>query len=302
MAQNISEQLKIGFLIVALTWFFFTGFQFIKGAFNIYRGENLFWVSLTDTAGTFGLGFRTMAALIAVFTALFFLVRKDLSKPELYMSIRWIILGEIVAMLSLFPVVIWSFATIMGDAGVIGLGSLIDSTLPVFIESVIIPIVLIKLFVELNSSKPAKGLVKWGLIVGTVYIFMFWVNNTGNWISAIGEKGIGYITAYPDHIISFSLTTVGLLALALYTTYFAKKTISTKSSTEVDLRKVGGIITALGLYFLVIYVMWLFLGTDAKWSVWYSWFLGHNMDLWLLSLPLVGIPLLFAQRVMKRNG
>jgi hypothetical protein len=291
--------LRIGLLLVTITWFSFTGYEFIKGAFNIYRG-NSFWVSLTDTAGTFGLGFRTMAALIAVFTILFFVSRKDLSKPELTMSIRWVILGEAVAMLALFPCVVWSIALATGGASSnIGLGSFIESTLPIIIESIIIPIVLIKLFFELNPNKPARSIIKWGLIVGTVYIFMFWINNTGNWIGAIERKGIEYVTAYPDHILSFGLTTIGLFALTLYAAYFTQKSIGATSFAEVDLRKVGGIITALGLYFLVIYVMWLFLGTDAKWSTWYAWFLGHNMDLWALSLPLIGVPLLFRGKSKK---
>jgi hypothetical protein len=293
--------LKIGLLLIAVTWFSFTGFQFIKGAFNIFRG-NYFWISLTDTAGTFGLGFRTMAALIAVFTILFFVVRKDLSKPELTMSVRWVLIGEAIAMLALFPCVIWSISLAIGDVSSnIGLGSFFESTLPVFFESVIIPIVLVKLFFELNPKKPANGIIKWGLIVGTVYVFMFWINNTGNWIGAIERKGLEYMTAYPDHILSFVLTTVGLLVLGLYSAYFTIRTANAKTFAEVDLRKVGAIITALGMYFLVIYVMWLFLGTDAKWSTWYAWFLGHNMDLWALSLPLAGIPLLFSRKPSKKE-
>lgn len=294
--------LKIGLLLVAITWFCFTGFQFIKGAFNIFRG-GWFWVSLTDTAGTFGLGFRTMAALIAVFTILFFVVRKDLSKPELTMSIRWVLLGEAIAMLALFPCVVWSVALAIGtESSSIGLGSFIESTLPVFFESVIIPMVLVKLFFEFNPRKPPNSIIKWGLIAGTVYIFMFWINNTGNWIGAIERKGIEYMTAYPDHIISFCLTTIGLLILALYSAYFTLKTSKATALAEVDLRKIGAIVTALGLYFLIIYVMWLFLGTDAKWSTWYAWFLGHNMDLWVLSLPLAGIPLLFSRKPSKKKA
>jgi hypothetical protein len=299
MAQTkMGMQLRIGFLLVAVSWFLFTGFQFIKGAYNIFRGS-FFWVSFTDTAGTFGLGFRTMAALMAVLTILYFITRKDLSKPELTMSIRWIILGEAVAMLALFPCVIWSFVSAFGGAGTMGLGSFFESTLPVIIESVIIPIVLVKLFLELNPNKPARGAIKWGLITGTVYVFMFWINNTGNWIGAIERKGIEYMTAYPDHILSFGLTTIGLLALSIYTAYYAKKSSAASSIKELNLRKAGFIITLLGLYFLVIYVMWLFFGTDAKWSTWYAWFLGHNMDLWVLSLPLVGIPLLFKEKLLS---
>ncbi len=293
-----NSALKIGLLLVALTWFFFTAYEFLKGAFNIYR--NSFWISLTDTAGTMGLGFRTVAALIAVFTILFFVFKKDLSKPELFMSIRWILLGEIVCFLALFPVVIWGLSIVAGaDISMMGLGYFIESTLPVMIESIGIPILLIKLFFELNPNKPARGAIKWGLIAGTFYIFVHWVNNTGNWIGAISRKGMEYVTAYPDHIVSVGLTSIGLLALVLYAAYFTKKSIGANSLSELDLRKVGAIITALGLYFLIIYVMWLFLGTDAKWSTWYAWFLGHNMDLWVMTLPLVGLPLLFQEKPAK---
>jgi hypothetical protein len=292
-------QLRIGILIVALTWFFFSGFQFIKSAFNIYDDPSrLFWVSLTDTAGTFGLGFRTMAALIAILTIAFYVAKKDLSRPELTMSIRWIILGEAVFMLALFPCVIWSVAATLGASNTLGLGSFIESTLPVFVESVIIPIVLFKLFLELNPDKPARGAIRWGLISGTVYLFMFWINNTGNWIGAVERKGIEYVTLYPDHILSFALTTIGLLALAIYAAVYTKQSASLASFSQLNLKKAGAIITLLGLFFLGNYMLWLFLGTDIKWSTWYAWLLGHNMDLWMLSLPLIGIPLMYSSRLI----
>ena len=296
---QINYQLRIGIFIVALTWFLFSGFQFIKSAFNIYGDPSrLFWVSLTDTAGTFGLGFRTMAALMAVLTIAFYVAKKDLSKPELTMSLRWIILGEAVFMLALFPCVIWSVAAALGVSNTMGLGSFIESTLPVFVESVIIPVVLLKLFLELNPNKPARGAIRWGLISGTVYLFMFWINNTGNWIGAVERKGIEYVTLYPDHILSFGLTTVGLLALAIYAAVYTKQSSALDSFSQLNLKKAGVIITLLGLYFLVNYVSWLFLGTDAKWSTWYAWLLGHNMDFWTLSLPLVGIPLMYSDRLV----
>jgi hypothetical protein len=131
---------------------------------------------------------------------------------------------------------------------------------------------------------------------------VYWVNNAGNWFGAIGRKGWEYVLAYPDHIFSFGLTLIGLLALTLYTVYFAKKSIGAKSLAELDFRKVGAIVTAVGMYFLVLYVMWLFLGTDAKWSTWYAWLLGHNMDLWALSLPLVGVPLMFQRKSANQDS
>lgn len=302
MADHTNGALKIGLLVVAATWFLFTAYEFLKGAFNICK-EYGFWISLTDTAGAFGLGFRTAAALIAVFTVLFFVFKKDLSKPELFMSIRWMLLGEIVCFLALFPCVIWGMLILTGaNISMLGLGFFIESTLPVMVESIGIPIVLAKLFFELNPNKPARGAIKWALIAGTVYLFVHWINNTGNWIGAITRMGVEYVTSYPDHIFSVGLTSVGLLALAVYTAYFTKKSRGANSLAELDLRKVGLIITALGLYFLLIYVMWLFLGTNAKWSTWYAWFLGHNMDLWLMTLPLVGIPLLFREKPTITKG
>ncbi len=293
--DKLDSPLKLGLLIVALTWLLFTGYQFLKGAFNIYR--NYFWVSLTDTSAALGLGFRTMAALIAVLTILFFVLKRDLKKPELLMSIRWVLVGEIVCFLSLIPVVIWGLSVVLGfESNSFGLGSFIESTLPIMIESIGIPIVLAKLFLELNPDKPAKGAIRWALISGVYIVFVLWINNTANWIGAITRSGIEYVTAYPDHILSFGLTSIGLLALALYGLYLVKKSWDVNVLAELELNKIGVLVTGVGLYFVVNYVMWLFLGTNAKWSTWYAWFLGHNMELWMMSLPLVGVPLLFKKK------
>jgi hypothetical protein len=166
------------------------------------------------------------------------------------------------------------------------------------VESIAVPVVLLKLVFELNLEKPAKGAVKWGLIAGAVYVFVFWLDNTCNWIYVAmqEDKGIGYLTAYPENLLSFGLTTVGLLAMGIYTAYFAKKSVGTETLAGLKLKTVGVIIVLVGSYFLWNYLTWIFFGTSQSWSAWYAWFLGHNMNLWALSLPLVGLPLLFAQR------
>jgi hypothetical protein len=293
--NKIDSSIKIGLLIVTICWFLFTTYQFLKGAFNIYR--DYFWISLSDTSGTLGMGFRSMAALIAILTILFFIRKKDLKKSELFMSVRWVLLGEIVCFLSLIPVVVWGLAVVFGiESSIFGLGNFVESTLPVMIEAIGIPIVLAKLFLELNPDKPARGAIKWSLISGIYIVFVLWINNTGNWIGAITRNGIEYVTAYPDHILSFGLTSIGLLALALFGVYIIRKSWNASSLTELDFRKIGFLITGVGLYFIINYVMWLFFGTDAKWSTWYAWFLGHNVELWLMSIPLVGIPLMFKKQ------
>ena len=66
MEDKFDLPIKIGLLIVTLTWFLFTFYEFTKGAFNIMKG--VFWIEFTDTAGIVGLGFRTVASFLAVIT------------------------------------------------------------------------------------------------------------------------------------------------------------------------------------------------------------------------------------------
>ena len=287
--------IKYGLLVVALTWFLFSFYQFIKSAFNIYKGT--FWIELTDTAGVVGLGFRSVAGFIAVITILFFIFRKDLSKLEIMMSIRWIVLCEAVCFLSLFLVVIWGL-DILVNYGLsdFGLTFFIGSTLPVLFESVAIPFALVMLFLALNPNKPLSSAIKWSLIAGTFYIFMVWFNNATGWIVAVLGQGIDYVLLYPANIFSFVFTTFGLPLLGIYAAYFTKKSINKGQLENLDLSKVGMIVTFLGFYFLIIYVMWLVLGSVGGWSDWYAWFLGHNVELWMMSLSLVGIPLLFKKK------
>jgi hypothetical protein len=108
-------------------------------------------------------------------------------------------------------------------------------------------------------------------------------------------KGMDYLTGYPANMFSFLLTVVGLFLLMVYTAYLAKKA-SVKGSAGASLRSVGLVITALGLYFLVVYVMFLILGAVGGWGMWYAWFTGHNLDLWLMALPFAGVALLLQEK------
>ena len=62
--DKVNSAIKTGLLIIALTWFLFTFYEFTKAAFNVTKG--IFWIELTDTAGVIGLGFRAVAGFIAV--------------------------------------------------------------------------------------------------------------------------------------------------------------------------------------------------------------------------------------------
>ena len=280
--------LRTGLLLVSFAYFSFAFYEFTLSIF----GRGTTWPTIvTDVPSVVGLGFRTAAGLIAVVTVLFYFVKRDLGRSEAIMSLRWILLLEAAYWLSLLP------------SGLLGLTpsysysieGFIESTLPCLVESIGIPILLAKFFFELNPEKPPQNQIKWSLVLGTYYIFIFWLANSGNWIYVAMQKGTDYVTGYAANFFSFGLTTVGLLLLTWYTGYFSKKSFG-KPTVELGIKGVGGIITALGLYFNAIYMLYIFFGAVGGWSAWYAWFINHNMDLWLLSLPLVGLPLLFYGR------
>jgi hypothetical protein len=289
---------KIGLLFVALAWFSFTFYEFVNGLFHGGYASQFFWILLTDTVGCVGLGFRTVAGFIAVITILLYVFKRGLSRPEAIMSLRLVVLLEAAYWLSLFPSGVWGviYFTDAASAAFLGMGFLIDTGLPCIVESIVMPIVLVKLFFELSPNKPVGGAVKWGLLSGTFYLFVSWLNNTSVWTAALMEKGIEYISLYPINLFSFAMTAVGLLLLTAYAAYFSKKSFGEESFEKLDLRKIGLTVTAFGLYFDLNYVLWLFFGSVGGWGTWYAWILGHNMDLWILSAPLLGLPLLFRRK------
>lgn len=297
--------LKIGLLIVVISYFLFT----FHAMFTLswigeweYLGSSAlrFWIFVTDISSVVGLVFRFIASLIAVTAIIFYFAKKDFSKPKILKVLKWILVLEAIYWLGLFVSGVWGVLPVqLGGSGIGGTGLqfnvdlLITTGIPCLVAATAIPIALFKLVSKLKSNKPTEDAIKWGLIVGTTYIFVFWLNNTGMWISTVMLKGTEYLTSYPENLLSFGLTTVGLLTLALFTTYFTMRSIGTVNLDKLKPRTLGVIIIALGLYFFWNYLTWIFFGKPELWSSWYAWLLGHNLDLWALSLPFVGLPLLF---------
>ena len=292
--HKVDWSLRVGLLLVSLSLFSYMLYELVNGIIN--RGPlTILFIYLTDIPFGVGLALRTTAGLVASVATLFYVAKRDLSKPEAFMAARFAVLFEAGYWLSFLP------------SGILGLGWLtnpsisflesisgfVENTLPCLVQSIVLVAVLVKLFFELSPNRSHRGAIKWALIAGTLYVFVFWLNNTGNWIAAVISKGTDYIMLYPANLFSFLITTVGLLVLGICAAYFTKKTIGADSLARINLHTVGVIVTLIGIYFLGHYVMWLFLGSVGGWGTWYAWLLGHNLDLWAMSLPFVGIPLLF---------
>ena len=314
--QKFLTPLKLGFFAVIIVYFLFT----LHGMFTLsWIGE---WehmreptrtiIFVEDITATTCLAFRFLASIIAFGTMFTYLIKKNLSKPTIYKAVRLVLVFEGIYWLGLATTAgysVQSFARLLStNASLVNLTySLLLSVIPTILESIILPIILFLFAFKLSPKKAFKIQIKWGLITGTLYIVVFWLINTVEWISVIRERGKGVqylwmtttpvngvnqIIYHPEHLVSFIITAFGLAALAIYAVYFTKKTAGVETLGGLKAGRIGVIILLLGMFFLWNYFSWIFFA-GSTWNNWYAWFLGHNMDLWMLSLPLVALPLLF---------
>jgi hypothetical protein len=306
--EKFCSPLKIGLLIVTLSYFLFALHSTFTlswiGEWNTSRGFN-FYVFITDISGAIGLPFRLAAGLIAFGSVIFYFNKGFPSTAKTYKILRWILVLEGIYWLSLLTTAATNvYSQVTSDVALnTALTTLAISTIPSLVESLLIPIVLFVLAWKLNPDKPAGDAIKWALITGVSYVLVFWLTNMGMWFTTIlYEKGRSYLTTYPENMLNFVLTTFGMLALTIYTGYFTKKSVGAQSLQELNLKVAGVIITLLGLFFLWNYLTWIFFGGNYLWSYWFAWFLGHNLDLWMLSLPMLGIPLLFTNKPTEKHS
>ena len=301
MAQKYSA-LKLGLLIVALAYLLFNA----HSLFNLnWWGEweriatdptTQFYIYIEDITAAVGIVFRFLASIIAVGATAYYFQKALPSKTKLYKILQVILVFEAIYWFGLTAtagVEVYVFASQSHQSTTVALTSLMVGAIPSVMESIVLPIIMLILVFKLNPNKPVNIPVKWGLITGTTMLFVFWLTNSSIWISIQSIRGWDGITNYPINTLSFILTVFGLLALAIYS---AGYTIAYSRATThtLSVRTAGVIISAIGLFFLWEYLSWVIFDVNNNlWSNWYAWFLGHNLDLWMLALPLLGLPMLF---------
>ena len=162
-------------------------------------------------------------SIIALAAIIYYFAKKNLSKPTAYKLLRWILIFEGIYWLGLLTTGVVSVQSLvhmgLDNAPIMSLlRSLALSAIPSLVESIVPPIALFILASKLSPDKPAQKAIKWGLITGTIYIIVFWLTNTSMWfITLIYEKGTGYLTSYSQNLLSFILTTFGLLSCWQFT-------------------------------------------------------------------------------------
>lgn len=298
--EKFVTPLKVGILTVTVAYFLFTLHAMFTLSwigewerFSSLSSQTAFWIFITDVSAGVFLVFRFLASLIAVSAVILYFAKKGLPQTIMYRLLRVILVFEGLYWIGLLPSGIWGILPLRGTFNT---SLLVSTGIPCMVASIGIPISLFILAFKFSPNKPMKGQIKWAMIAGVFYVLAFLLNNSGMWIVTIMGKGIGFIIDTPQYLVSFISTLAGLLALAIFTAYFAKKSIKAE---QLHLPTVGVILVALGMYYLWNYLTWIFFG---GWNQWYAWILGHNLDLWLLSLPLVGLPLLFYVKPPKQTN
>jgi hypothetical protein len=293
--QKFCTSLKIGLLTVTIAYFLF----------NLHTIFTIEWVGewarqpgtfntvqlIEDINAAVGNVFRFAGSILAFVALFFYFAKRSFSKSRSYLIIRIVLVFEAIYWLGLLASGMSGIWRILTRG--YGLLYSVGYVLPAVVESTIIPIALFILAYKLSPNKPIKGAIKSSMISATVLVLGYWLLNSGIWAFVIPVKGAEYLTTYPYMMVAFLSTVLGLFALTLYSAYATKKLVGFETFQDLDRRPLGVIITGLGLFYLWNYLIWIFFGGNHVWSEWFAWLLGHNMDLWMLSLPLVGLPLLF---------
>jgi hypothetical protein len=284
---------KIGLAIVAAAYFLFNlhGLFTLEwvGEWNRIGGGFSMSVFIQDITNFVGIITRFIGGVIAIAAVIFYFKKGTPTPQKTTRILQWILILEAIYWLSLLPMA--GINVYFNLTWYDPLSYFAWTTLPTIIESIVPTITLLILAKKLGPNKPQNPAIKWALITGTVYVLVFWLTNMGSWMQTVQQLGTAYLTNYPQQLLSFIVTTVGLLGLLIYATYYTKKNATVQNWAELNLHGAGVIISLLGMFFLWNYLSWIFFG--GVWSDWYRWFLGHNLDLWMLSLPLLGIPMLY---------
>ena len=302
--------LKIGLLIVAVGYLLFNA----HSLFNLNwwgEWERLatdptlqFYIYIEDIFAGVGIAFRFVASIIGFGAIVYYFRRAMPSTAKLYSILKFILVFEALywfGLLSTAGVEVYTFALRSHSSTVAVLTSLMIGPIPTVMEAIVLPILILVLAFKLNPNKPVNIPIKWGLISGTIMIFVLWLTNSSIWFSILSYTGWVGVTNYAINTVSFGLTVIGLLALAIYSTTFTLA-YSRAETQRLSVKTAGVIILAVGLFFLWEYLSWIIFDVNNNlWSNWYAWFLGHNLDLWMLALPLIGLPMMFYNED-KLNG
>jgi hypothetical protein len=296
---------EIGLFIVLFSWLIYTIYWFYK---------SLNWWPLASVVdlvlgafGTAGLALRIGAVLSAI--AAFACFWRGRSWLKVTHILQYTLPLEAGYFLSFIPSAVFGFLEgfnlVSGfhtlNQG--GLWFLFETAIPTLVQATIVPYTLLKLRSKLTKNHSKQEVAKWACVTGFAYMIYWWITYFGQWIATFLQPasyastypgyGIGYMLDYPVNTFIFILTSFGLPFLIAFFWWTSRPVIQ-ETSKEFSLRNVGIVLTLLGGYFITIVALFYNFGYVGGSSIWIIFFMYNNPDLWCITLPLVGIPLILA--------
>jgi hypothetical protein len=186
---------------------------------------------------------------------------------------------------------------------------LFGTAIPCLAIVLTVPPLLLKLRAKVKQKALNREILKWSSLTAITYLFVvFWFNYAMLWAAtmvpyprAYEVYGLAFLKQ-PSNLLGFSLTIFGLFAIAV-TALVTLLPIIKNQSFQLNLTRIGAVITAFGGYFL-FNTLYYYLtgGYEAHPSVWYE-VIGplHNPNLWALAFIFVGLPLIVKGRLNKVN-
>lgn len=309
MKSSRNFLVKAGLSVVLFSWLAYTVYWLFKVIITWPQAfTNAFLIDwLLEGAGTFGLVFRIGAIISAILAVVNFLRGKEISK--VLRLIGFALVLEAFYFLCFIPSAFFGFQAGFGLSGghtLIGeaerLWFIIETAIPSLVEAIIMPVSLLKLRSKLTPSlKSRNEIIKWACIAGVSYLIVFWLTYVTQWIATFMQPGsyatiypgygITYILDHPLNMFTFLLTSVGLPLLTVFV-FWSTRTATRDHTAGVSQRKVGLTLTLLGGYFITIITLFRIFGTVGEPSIWIIFFIYNNADLWCVTLPALGIPMI----------
>jgi hypothetical protein len=309
MKSSRNFLLKAGLSIVLFSWLAYTVYWLYKVIMAWPQAfTDAFLIDwLLEGAGTLGLVFRIGAVLAAILAMVNFLKGKENSRVMKLVGFALVL--EALYFLCFIPSAVFGFQAGFGLSGghtLIGeeerLWLIIETAIPTLVEAIIMPVSLLKLRSKLTPSlKSRNEIIKWACIAGVFYLIVFWLTYVTQWIATFMQPesyatvypgyGMTYILDQPLNMFTFLLTSVGLPLLAVF--FFWSTRNNTRDPTAgLNSRRVGLTLTLLGGYFITIITLFRIFGAVGQPSIWIIFFMYNNADLWCVTLPALGIPMI----------
>jgi len=310
---GMTKKIRLLVLVAVIAFFIWCSYWFVvsvrataqlisEGSFFMEQTKVVWWTVVfyaTEVTPSAGIIFRWVASVLALYSALIFAKNGSRFAPAVRRKVGAALFLEGANYLTMIPAVISGFTYPFVEdlwyyGKTPGIVVFLLNGLATLAMVVLIPLFVFKLRSKIVHDSPNGEIVKWVCLTGAAYLFVFWFVYSISWIASLvpwsvrAQPGVE-ILLNPLDLASFLLTVVFLLVIVLYG--WATLIPAARRGSSPSLKRVGVIMTGLGIYFAAILIIFFLLGGyHAHPTIWME-ILGpvHNPDCWCVALIPLGL-------------